>query len=874
MEQYKNPASSFDQAPSTRQVHLSDYLNILWNRKWTIVTFFLIVVCVVAFKTRSTKRVYESVTQVFIQKNASFMKGLADVDMDPSTQTYNTTQNSLLKSRDLASVVIKDLGLRKYIASISSEKPDPVTLMLKKVTKFFKSLVPQASSNLSKSLPSVTGKEVKKDRPKVEDRAVDWYLSKLQVQSLPGSSLVKIGFLCQSPEMSARVANAHARVFIRKNRQDQYLASVQALEWLKTQLRDHKIKVEESARKVNEYKYKMLSQLSMDSKSMLSLPEFAENHIIADLERRLNQFKVQKTVLAAKYGPKYPKTIEIDTNIKQLKQEIIKEMQAMRLAIGTELGQFQVVSDAVKRGQGVPQLNPDSTPTAAVSYDMLKFEAESDRKIYDLLLQQANEISLTGNLAKSNIRIIDEAEISRRPIKPDVLMNFLLSVVLGLGFGVGFAFFFEYMDNSVKTHEDVAKALQMPVLGELPYDKSLKKMNMLALASSQADRGNKKIGYGYGRHDISSSLITGLSLMHSRGPGQVFLVESATAGEGKTTFLVKSAISLATGGLRVLMVDADLQQPSLQDLFKLGDKGDRGLINAVENTLSHDLRQGTLDKSSVADLFFIISLKKDSGQLIIRSDDQAMTVFFENGRLVYLQSKNVPFSSRLGSMLQRGGFVTEDQLKDALERNQRTGQPLGYILINAGYINQDQLQGPLKLQMEEHLQKLFSWKHGSFSFEPGSVETCEDKRIYFQEDYTATINHLGRLAGCRLLEKDIFSYIQSVNVPNLSLLPVGKGNILVGSSVYFTLLLGKYFDLVKQRFDVILVDAPPILETMCSASPLFSIVDGVIFVVKSGHVSVKHIKEAKDQLKKAKANVIGTILNQVKVGKKHNSYYV
>jgi hypothetical protein len=321
------------------------------------------------------------------------------------------------------------------------------------------------------------------------------------------------------------------------------------------------------------------------------------------------------------------------------------------------------------------------------------------------------------------------------------------------------------------------------------------------------------------------------------------------------------------------MVDADIQRSSLHHVFGLnnnGEGGAGGLINAMTRILSKKMRQESLDKFSVADLFFLVALKKQSGKLIITNESSSMTGVFENGRLFHLQSPDIPFANRLGTMLLRGGFITESQLKDALERNKRTGQPLGYILINAGYITQDQLQGPLKLQMEEHLQKLFSWKQGDFTFEPGSIETYEDRRIYFQEDYTPIINRLSRMAGSRLLEKEVIASVKTLDESNLSILPAGTGNTITPyGPLYFT-LLAKFLEILKQRFDVVLVDAPPILETMGGSRPLLSLADGVILVAKSGHVSVKHIEKATTYMRESKVKIIGTVLNQVKKG---NYYY-
>ena len=323
----------------------------------------------------------------------------------------------------------------------------------------------------------------------------------------------------------------------------------------------------------------------------------------------------------------------------------------------------------------------------------------------------------------------------------------------------------------------------------------------------------------------------------------------------------------ARAGLRVLMVDCDLQRPALHHLF--GVKNEGGLARAMTQIFSHTIDNGRLDEYSVDDLFFLIALKKRDGQLTITNDTQAMTAAFQNGRLLHIENQNNPVANRLGIMLLRGGFITESQLEEAMERHQRTGQPLGYILINAGYITQDKLQGPLRLQMEEHLQKLFSWKHGSFVFKPGKVETYENERINFSEDYSQIIRRLGHLAGSRLLESEILSRVKSCSEGNVYVLPAGMAPSTSNGHVNLA-LLAKYLDILKQRFDVVLMDTPPLLDA-AGAAPLCALADGVIFVVKAGHLSVKVLNEAKTGLSEAKANIIGAVLNEVKVGQQY--YY-
>ncbi len=879
MYQKMNQEFSPEQTSFPQELHLTDYVNIIKKRKWVVITFLLVVVSIVAYKTFNTIPEYKATTQIIIEGQSSFMNDMTKINDTNLGREYLETQYKLLESESLASKTIEALGLRKYVAN-RIDKPDYLTLalkrvksfpdlMMKKVRKFSDS--PSSPNDTAETQHITFGKDSESEHvPSKKDPVASWYLSNIEVLPIKETRLVNISFFDRSPEMVARVANAHARAFIEKNIQKQRLASHQALEWLKTRLKDQKIKVETSRRIIDKYKYAELKKLSVYDENLLSLPEIAQNSVINYLQEQLAELKAQKLGMSTKYGPKYPKIVEINSSIEKFEEEIIAEIQRIMAKTREELDRTAVLEKYIQQIEGIQQAAAVPLNGNTANYNILQFEAESDQEIYDILLKQAKEIDLTGNMEKHNIRIVDEARIPRYPVTPNVFSNFLLSLVMGLVFGIGLAFFLEYMDKTIKTPENIMQSLGMSVIGLLPYDKSLKENKPLTLSLNESPDTKKKLLKGYPQYNISSNYIAGLPMIQSEMSGQTLLIESSTAGEGKTTVLAKSAITLARGGLRVVMVDADLHKPTLHHKFGLNNGARSGLSNAMTRILSKKIRKGTLEEYSIDDLFFLIALKRQSGRLIITNDTQTIAAAFENGRLFHIQqSQDVPLDNRLGTMLLRGGFITESQLKDALERNKRTSQPLGYILINAGYINQDRLQGPLKLQMEEQLQKLFSWKQGTFVFESGKVETYIDQKIYFQEDYTSTINRLGRIAGSRFLESEILSQVKSLNGSNLSLLPAGIGHTRPEGPLNYT-LLARFLDILKQHFDVVLIDAPPLLETRGEIKPLLPLVDGVVFVIKSGHVSVKLVNEATTYLKEAKTKIIGTILNQAKID---NSYY-
>ncbi|BBO18612.1 conserved hypothetical protein [Candidatus Brocadia pituitae] len=833
------------QMPLQQDVHLVDYLNVIRKRKWVVIIFFLTVVITVVVGSLRSTPIYKATTQLMIENTDSLLNEMADVskvnmNSDVQNKSYYQTQYKLLVSRSLAKGVIEELELWKD-CKLEDDRS-------------------------TKEQDALSGNASDQSDIRSDPRIIKWYLKNLEISPLRETHLVDISFQHPSPEKAALIANTHARAFIERNNHIQQLASQQALDWFKDQLSAQKMKVGTSQKAAYEYKYKQLRSFTIDDESIFSIPEVEQNVIIRNLHNQLGNLKAERSILVTRYGPKHHKIIEIDNGIGKLEEGIIHEIQSIRKAIRTELNRIAAIEKANQQNRHLPHDTVKPQTEKAVNYDMVRLEAESDKVIYDILLTQAKEVNLTGNMKKSNIRIVDEAEVPISTFKPRILLNTLLSIIVGLTFGVGLAFFLEYMDKTVRTPEDAAKHLRLPVLGVIPYDRSLKRNKTLALPGNESHRGGQKLAKeGYALYNISGNFVARLPLMQSGMHGHVYVVESTMKGEGKTTVLAKLAINLAKGGLRVIMVDADLHHPSLHQVFGTENGGAHGLLNAMEGVLSKNIMQGNLKDYSVDDLFSIIALKKLSGQLVVTNDTLGITVLFQNGCLFQIQSNDTPFANRLGAMLLRGGFITEDQLKDALERNQRTGLPLGYILINAGYVNQEQLKGPLKLQMEEHLQKLFSWKQGSFTFEAGDIEIYEDKKIYFAEDYAPIVRRLGNTAGSRLLKRELFSHVQQINGSNISLLPVGAGHVNPDSPIYFG-LLSKFLYLLKQQCDVVLVDAPPMMEAMNTAMPLLNFADGVIFVVKSGQVPVEAINKVTTCMKENNARILGAILNQAKTG--------
>ncbi|WP_347272756.1 DUF4388 domain-containing protein [Candidatus Kuenenia sp.] len=848
MNQNNEFNNTFGGKPFNGDVHLTDYLNIIRKHIWILVIFFTAVVSVVTYLSFTVTPVYKATTQIIIDNKKSFMEEMADVmRIDATDKEYYQTQYKLLASRSLAKQVIQENELWEVFYDNVPEK---------RVSFEGISDNNDAESSLTSSNDLVTSE------------MIDWYLKNLQIEPIRETHLVNISFSNKSPETSARVANAHAHAFIERNSQIQRMSSQQALDWLKSQIQGQKAKVGSSQRAACQYKYEQLGSFSLDDENIFLFPEVAQNPVIQDLRAQLATLNAWVLEKSTKYGHNHPKMIEANASIKKLEQGMMDEIRAVRSSVKTELDRIVALELSIQQYEGINRQMSEYNHGKAINYNMANLEAETDQEIYDILIKQASEIGLTGNMKKDSIRVVDKAEAPLFPSKPRKKLNVLLAVVVGLTFGTCLVFFREYMDNTVKTQEEIVQCTSMPVLGTIPYMKLLKKEGVRAFSGNGKPPGQKNQKGGYYYRSNSDCIINRLPFMQTGMSGQTMMVGSATPGEGKTTVLAKLAVSMAKGGLRVIMVDADVYNPNLSNLFGSIDNENAenaGMSNAMEKIQSWQIQDGSLCNCSVDDLFSLIALKKLSGELTISNELQKITTIFENGNLFHIDNEDTPFANRLGTMLLRGGFINETQLKDAMERNQRTKLPLGYILINAGYINQEQLKGPLKLQIEEHLQKLFSWKEGTYSFKPGSIETYEDKRVFFQEDFTPVINRLGRFGGSRLLEREILSNVTTLNGSNISLLRFGTGEIFPEGRMYFQ-LFEKFLNLLKQRYDVVLIDTPPLLNATGGVAPLLPLADGVILVVKSGHVTVGEVDQATAIIKETKTKLLGTIMNYTETG--------
>lgn len=350
---------------------------------------------------------------------------------------------------------------------------------------------------------------------------------------------------------------------------------------------------------------------------------------------------------------------------------------------------------------------------------------------------------------------------------------------------------------------------------------------------------------------------------------QTLLITSAGEKEGKTLSIANLAYTMAQAGWPVLVIDADLRKPVLSNLMASGYESP-GLTGLLVDIFGTKVREGTLADFYAGDLLRLLALQKKTGFLHLSQNNEKVRLSFLQGELVDVDWITRPEEKKLAKTLIKNRLITHDQIKQAMSRQKDTGQKLGFILIHTGLLKKEDLTGPLTIHMMEGLRTALQMKTGSFHFKE-MLESDFDRSSFDPVDFHQLYRQL-RVGEEEIpyLQEKIFSAIVDTGTENLFLLPSGSlppnpAELL--SSDRMSFLLSN----LKKRFDVILIDSPPILPAS-DALLIAPHVDGVLMVTRAGVVNRELVRKAVDNLKVARANIIGVVLNNVDT--KRAGYYM
>ncbi|MBU1853003.1 MAG: polysaccharide biosynthesis tyrosine autokinase [Candidatus Omnitrophica bacterium] len=592
-----------------KNIHIKDYISILRNRKWIIISFFLITVTAVTIATFLQKKVYRATATVIVEVESPDVLSVKDVVKLGETnyfayRDYLETQQEIIRSRRTAQNVIKNLNLAGLPSFAESE--DPIETILKK----------------------------------------------LQVELVRDTRILKIHIDDNDPELASLIANEFARIYVDSNLALKIEMSSEAQAWLKDEVEKQSEKVELSEFKLQAYKEDNDIVSIENQQKIINESLIMANTNFLDAQRRkirsesaysglvdkeggfiLESLPVilteNKTLQLMKddylkqhsllveykevYKHKHPKMTRLLENINYLEAGIKKEVENEYNVAIKEEDKFRAVLDNHKK-------EALEFERKIINYNTLNREVETNERILDMVLNRLKETSISTQMLSNNVRIQDVAGVPKKSLKPKKKLNIALSVIMGLVGGIGIAFFREYMDITLKDPEEIGVLLDTPILGAIPSIRSNgKKTNDRFYVDRIVEKdSNFLVSEAY--RTIRTNLLFSLGNNHS---AKSIVVTSSVPREGKTFIATNLAIMIANSGEKVLLVDADMRKSRVHTIFNDGNE------TGLSQFLLGESDFGTIVKPSEINNLYIVTSGKTTHKSAELISSNNMALFLE-----------------------------------------------------------------------------------------------------------------------------------------------------------------------------------------------------------------------------------------------------
>jgi len=587
--------------------HLMDYVRVLYKRRWVAIPAFLIVFAVGGINSYRKVTIYEARTQILIEKDTPKV-GTLETMFQQQDGWYNDdfyrTQYRILQSRSLARRTAELMHLKERMAAQATAPVADSGFSVSGAIAWVKKQVAGEDAQDTKKADeeAKVAAALAKEDPLAPYASM--VLGSLAVSPIANSRLVDLKFTSTDPQLAADMANAHAKAYIDQNLEYKFSASKDATDWLSERLGEQRKKVEESEAALQRYKeehdavavedrqnivvqrlgdlnsavtkaktgriekeaqYNQLKSIQ-GTPAVESFPAVVANDYIQKLKSELGDLQRQQAQLSEKYGDRHPEMIKIRSAVQstqaKLDLEVSKVVQSVEAEYQAALAQERSLVGALDSQKGEAL----SLNRKGIEYSVLNREAESNRQVYEALLQRTKETGISGELKASNIRVVDTAEVPKWPILPRRQTDLTTAALSGLVLAIGLVFLFEYFDNRVKSPQELRAHLGLSFLGMVP-----------AIDAS----GPSLVNGGVPPHFAEAIRNVRTNVLFSSADEGVrtIVVTSAGPGEGKSLFSANLSVSLAQAGQRVLHVDADMRRPRVHEIFEFSQEP--GLSNLL-----------------------------------------------------------------------------------------------------------------------------------------------------------------------------------------------------------------------------------------------------------------------------------------------------
>ena len=610
-------------APEPAQ--LREYVNLVLKRKWLILSLAVVVTSLVTIQMYRQPSIYEATTQIQIERKtanplSTGRGGIIEIrSTDPN---YWNTQLQKLKTQKLARQVILRLDLQNNPSFLGASRGTGIITGLRRLITREK---PKTAAPVGAAIPVVDENELSADQLTTEQTKQlepfeDSLSANLNIEPLDKTNLVNIRFQHTDPQIAANIVNTLATVFRENDIREETAGSQRAEDVLANQIIDLQARVQANEQKrinyrmqhdlplgakpgqdltalqLSTYSTQMqaaeaeLEQAQSDYKSAMetrtsagiwAVPQVQSDRNVIRLREKISELKERKKALLVVYTEEWPEVRKINEQLSQLEDELKRAPEDVIAGLQNRYEAARKRESSRRAAYFGSRSKANVQSVAETNLGDLDQAIETDRQNLNLYMQRLNELRVTnGDRAGSNVSTVEEARVPGAPIGPQRVRNIIVALMLSLGVGIGLAFLLDYLDDTLKSVEDVDRYIHLPTLALIPAPREQRRLlgrgapppdpaSTTALALIEDVRSPVSEAY---RH-----LRTSLLLSTAGQPPKTILVTSSQPSEGKTTTAVNIATMLAQTGAEVLLIDCDLRRPRVHAHF--GMPNSRGVTN-------------------------------------------------------------------------------------------------------------------------------------------------------------------------------------------------------------------------------------------------------------------------------------------------------
>ncbi|MCB1756314.1 MAG: polysaccharide biosynthesis tyrosine autokinase [Gammaproteobacteria bacterium] len=605
------------------------YLRVLRKHKWAIIAMTVLVTGLAAFYAFTATPIYQSTATLLIESKKANIVSIEEIyGFDGNNEEYYQTQFELLKSRALAEKVIDKLNLKEHPLYVNSDDPGPFSLNtlrhLGLGSDSEEAATQPGESALEPISDIITAENTSATDPVVGDEAagdlfagtaeftaedrelqllVNKFTNALTIEPVRRTQLVKITYESPDPELAALVANTVGDTYIESYLDAKMEMTQKAAEWLSDRLGGLQLKLDESERRLIEFReehqlidvagtvgalneqqvtiattalstaqrelaearslYNEVQRLKQNSPELLdTIPAVQDDQLIRTFKIEQGQAQRELDELSNRYGAKHPKIVDAESRLNAITDNLNRQVDRVISSIqndyelaGQKVNELQRALASGKRE--IQDINKKKFELVA-----LEREVEANRKLYDTFFNRIRETDTTDGLEAANARVSDRAVPATFPSKPKKSLVVALAMIAGLIGSVLIAFLREQMDDTIKGTDEIESRLGVHLLGIIPLVKAGLLQRKKRIPLSPFELKDKKGTFVESIRTIRTSLcLDSIDKPHKR-----VVITSSIPGEGKSTMAVNLAYSLSQIE-KVILIDADMRRPTVAKAF-------------------------------------------------------------------------------------------------------------------------------------------------------------------------------------------------------------------------------------------------------------------------------------------------------------------